>query len=64
MTLYIIYAVGAVIVAALAYKIGQLKERLKNAEIKSEQNKNSAQIAARPHSLPADIRNRMHNGEM
>ncbi len=36
MTLYVIALAGAVVIAALAYKIGQLRERLKHEQSKTE----------------------------
>ena len=36
MTLYVLAFAGAVIITALAYKIGQLQERLKNEQSKTE----------------------------
>ena len=53
MTVYAAIGVGAAVVAALmvGQKIGQLKERAKNAEDKANLNKRNAEIAARP---PAD----------
>lgn len=64
MTVYVIALVGAVVIAALAYKIGQLKERLKHAENQAEQHKTAAEVAARPHASADAIRNRMRKGEM
>ena len=64
MTVYVIVAAGAVIIAALAYKIGQLKERLKHAENQAEQHKTAAEVAARPHASADSIRERMRKGEM
>lgn len=57
MTVYVIALAGAVIIAALAYKIGQLKERLNHAENQAEYNKTAAEVAARPHASPDAIRN-------
>ena len=53
MTVYATIGVGAAVVAALmvGQKIGQLKERAKNAEKQANRNKRNAEIAARP---PAD----------
>lgn len=53
MTVYAAIGIGAAVVAALmvGQKIGQLKERAKNAEDKAKRNKRNAEIAARP---PAD----------
>ena len=53
MTVYAAIGVGAAVVAALmiGQKIGQLKERAKNAEDNANRNKRNAEIAARP---PAD----------
>ena len=64
MTVYVIIAAGAVVIAALAYKIGQLKERLKHAESQAEQHKTAAEVAARPHASADSIRERMRKGEM
>lgn len=64
MTVYVIIAAGAVVIAALAYKIGQLKERLKHAENQAEYNKTAAEVAARPHASADSIRERMRKGEM
>ncbi len=53
MTVYAAIGIGAAVVAALmvGQKIGQLKERAKNAEDNANRNKRNAEIAARP---PAD----------
>ena len=53
MTVYAAIGIGAAVVAALmvGQKIGQLKERAKNAEDKANRNKRNTEIAARP---PAD----------
>lgn len=53
MTLYAAIGIGAAVAAALmlGQRIGQLKERAKNAEDKANRNKRNAEIAARP---PAD----------
>lgn len=53
MTVYAAIGIGAAVVAALmvGQKIGQLKERAKNAEDKANRNKRNAEIAARS---PAD----------
>lgn len=64
MTVYVIVAAGAVVIAALAYKIGQLKERLNHVEKRAEHNKTAAKVAARPHASADAIRNRMRKGEM
>ncbi len=64
MTVYVIALAGAVVIAALAYKIGQLKERLKHAENQAEQHKTAAEVAARPHASADSIRERMRKGEM
>lgn len=64
MTLYVILAVSGAVIALLAYKIGQLKERLKNVEKRAEHNKTAAEVAARPHASADAIRNRMRKGEM
>lgn len=64
MTVYVIVAAGAVVIAALAYKIGQLKERLKNVEKQAKNNKTVAEVAARPHASADAIRERMRKGEM
>lgn len=64
MTVYVIALAGAVVIAALAYKIGQLKERLKHAENQAEYNKTAAEVAARPHASADSIRERMRKGEM
>lgn len=64
MTVYVIALAGAVVIAALAYKIGLLKERLKHAENQAEYNKTAAEVAARPHASADTIRNRMRKGEM
>ena len=64
MTVYVIALAGAVVIAALAYKIGQLKERLNHAENQAEQHKTAAEVAARPHASADAIRNRMRKGEM
>lgn len=64
MTAYVIALAGAVVIAALAYKIGQLKERLKNVEKQAENNKTVAEVAARPHASADAIRERMRKGEM
>lgn len=64
MTVYLIAVAGAVIIAALAYKIGQLKERLNNVEKQAEHSKTAAEVAARPHASADAIRNRMRKGEM
>jgi len=64
MTQYVIILAGAVAIAALAYKTGQLKERLRNAEIQANQNKKIAEIAARPHAAPADILDLMRDDKM
>ena len=64
MTVYVIIAAGAVVIAALAYKIGQLKERLKHAENQAEYNKTAAEVAARPHASADTIRERMRKGDM
>lgn len=64
MTVYVILAVSGAVIALLAYKIGQLKERLKNVEKRAEHNKTAAEVAARPHASADAIRNRMRKGEM
>ncbi len=64
MTVYVIALAGAVVIAALAYKIGLLKERLKHAENQAEQHKTAAEVAARPHASADSIRERMRKGEM
>lgn len=64
MTLYVILAVSGAVIALLAYKIGQLKERLNYVEKHAEHNKTAAEVAARPHASPDAIRNRMRKGEM
>lgn len=64
MTVYVIALAGAVIIAALAYKIGQLKERLNHAENQAEYNKTAAEVAARPHASADTIRERMRKGDM
>ncbi len=64
MTVYVITLAGAVVIAALAYKIGQLKERLNHAENQAEYNKTAAEVAARPHASADSIRERMRKGEM
>ena len=64
MTVYVIALAGAVVIAALAYKIGQLKERLKHAENQAEQHKTAAEVATRPHASADSIRERMRKGEM
>lgn len=53
MTVYAAIGIGAAVVAALmvGQKIGQLKERAKNAEDNANRNKRNAEIAARS---PAD----------
>lgn len=64
MTVYVIALAGAVVIAALAYKIGQLKERLNHAENQAEYNKTAAEVAARPHASADTIRERMRKGDM
>ena len=64
MTVYVILAVSGAVIALLAYKIGQLKERLKNVEKQAENNKTVAEVAARPHASADAIRERMRKGEM
>ena len=64
MTAYVIALAGAVVIAALAYKIGLLKERLNHAENQTEHNKTVAEVAARPHASADAIRERMRKGEM
>ena len=64
MTVYVILAVSGAVIALLAYKIGQLKERLNHVEKRAEHNKTAAEVAARPHASADVIRNRMRKGEM
>lgn len=64
MTVYVILAVSGAVIALLAYKIGLLKERLKNVENQAEHNKTVAEVAARPHASADAIRERMRKGEM
>lgn len=64
MTVYVITLVSGAVIALLAYKIGQLKERLKHAENQAEQHKTAAEVAARPHASADSIRERMRKGEM
>ena len=61
---YIIQIASGVIIALLAYKIGRIKERLKNAESKAETSQTIAEIAARPHSSASALRDRMRAGDM
>lgn len=64
MTVYVILVVSGAVIALLAYKIGQLKERLNHVEKQAEYNKTAAEVAARPHASADVIRNRMRKGEM
>lgn len=59
MTVYAAIGIGAAVVAALmvGQKIGQLKERAKNAADKAKRSKRNAEIAARP---PADRDTLLH----
>lgn len=66
MTVYAAIGIGAAVVAALmvGQKIGQLKERAKNAEDKANRNKRNAEIAARPPADPAAILDLMRDDKM
>ena len=66
MTVYTAIGIGAAVAAALmlGQRIGQLKERAKNAEDKANRNKRLAEIAARPPADPADILELMRDDKM
>lgn len=59
MTLYILCGVGAVIIAALAYKIGQLNERIENERRTNDSYSVAQQARNSLHNV--DVIDRLHN---